>query len=138
MTHPLCPINADTAKTVPLQWAAHGFAMTSGLANQTISSIGLRLWLQGKRDLWLFDFALAAIDVGFWFSKVQQCKSLPSACVPKRASLCSLACVASSGFVWFSTGKETGGVEEQLQRQFEKMAEDEFGVDLKEAKAFEG
>lgn len=67
------------------------------------------------------------------------------------------------------TGKETGGVEEQLQvrlvfrflshflittvaepsflpifsfsslqRSFEKMAEDEFGIDLKEAKAFEG
>lgn len=33
-------------------------------------------------------------------------------------------------------GKETGGVEEQLQRQFEKMAEEEFGVDIKET--FEG
>jgi hypothetical protein len=29
-------------------------------------------------------------------------------------------------------------LEERLQRQFEKMAEEEFGVDLKEAKAFEG
>lgn len=39
-------------------------------------------------------------------------------------------------YLW--TGKQGGGVEEKLQRQFEKMAEEEFGIDLKEAKAFEG
>lgn len=43
-----------------------------------------------------------------------------------------------AGVGYALTGKETGGVEEQLQRSFEKMAEEEFGIDLKEAKAFEG
>ncbi|KAL7409302.1 ABC1 family-domain-containing protein [Mrakia frigida] len=99
---------------ITARWAAHGFALTSPLSTLSLFEVGLRPWLRGKRDLWLFGFALSVIDVGFWISKIQQ-------------------------WVGYAlTGKETGGVEEQLQRSFEKMAEEEFGIDLKEAKAFEG
>lgn len=54
--------------------AARGFALTSPLSTLSLYEVGLRRWVRGKRDLWLFGFALSVIDIGFWLSKIQQCE----------------------------------------------------------------
>lgn len=85
-------------------WAAKGYS-EAFLTNQnrTLWHIGISAWLHDRVDQVVFTLALLALDATFWSSRIRQ---------------------------WWSSGKE--GWEDQLQHQFEKMAKDEFGIDLKD------
>ncbi|CDZ98187.1 Predicted unusual protein kinase [Phaffia rhodozyma] len=99
---------------ITAKWAAKGYALTSPTANQSIYQVGLSAYLRDLQQIWLFEATLKLIDIGFWTNKLYQ---------------------------WVTelvTGKTEGGLEERLQKQFEAMAKEEFGIDLDETAAFEG
>ncbi|GHJ89785.1 hypothetical protein NliqN6_6187 [Naganishia liquefaciens] len=89
-----------------LQWAARGYKETAA-QDRSLRAEGLKGWLQDRRDNFIFGLALLALDANFWTTRFKQW--------------------------WYSNkGKGEKGWEDNLQAQFEKMAKDEFGIDLQD------
>jgi len=89
---------------ITAHWAELGYSQAF-LTNQNRSvwHIGLSAWIKDRIDVVVFKLALLALDATFLGARLRQ---------------------------WWNSGKE--GWEDQLQHQFEKMAKDEFGIELQD------
>ncbi|KAJ9116125.1 hypothetical protein QFC20_000802 [Naganishia adeliensis] len=91
---------------ITAHWAARGYR-DSVAQDRSLRAEGIRGWLQDRRDNFIFGLALLALDANFWSTRFKQW--------------------------WYSNkGKGETGWEDQLQAQFEKMAKDEFGIELQD------
>ncbi|WRT68836.1 uncharacterized protein IL334_005817 [Kwoniella shivajii] len=83
------------------RWASIGYTR-SLTGSRSLNSVGLSRWIKDRFDAFLFRFTLGVVDIAFWFT-LQKQRFLP---------------------------KEKGGWEEKLQKQFEAMAKEEFGIEI--------
>ncbi|KAJ9118281.1 hypothetical protein QFC22_004192 [Naganishia vaughanmartiniae] len=91
---------------ITAHWAARGYR-DSVLLDRSLKAEGMTGWLIDRRDNFVFRLALLVLDANFWGTRFKQW--------------------------WYSNeGKGKKGWEDQLQAQFEKMAKDEFGIELQD------
>ncbi|WVQ64100.1 uncharacterized protein L199_002259 [Kwoniella botswanensis] len=83
------------------RWASIGYT-NSLTGSRSLNSVGLSTWLKDRLDAFVFRFTLSIVDLVFWFT-LQKQRFLP---------------------------KEKGGWEDKLQKQFEAMAKEEFGIEI--------
>ncbi|ORY29120.1 putative mitochondrion protein [Naematelia encephala] len=82
------------------KWAAKGYA-SSITSPRTIHRVGMSRWLRDRLDNFIFNVTLAVIDVAFLFTRLKQ---------------------------WLVPARQ--GWEDKLQKQFESMAKEEFGIEI--------
>ncbi|KAK6904491.1 Atypical/ABC1/ABC1-B protein kinase [Kwoniella mangroviensis CBS 10435] len=83
------------------RWASIGYT-NSLTGSRSLNSVGLSTWLKDRLDAFVFRLTLSIVDLVFWFT-LQKQRFLP---------------------------KEKGGWEDKLQKQFEAMAKEEFGIEI--------
>ncbi|WWC64250.1 uncharacterized protein I303_106859 [Kwoniella dejecticola CBS 10117] len=83
------------------RWASIGYT-NSLTGSRSIKSVGMSTWLKDRLDAFVFRVTLGIVDLVFWFT-LQKQRFLP---------------------------KEKGGWEDKLQKQFEAMAKEEFGIEI--------
>ncbi|WWC91410.1 uncharacterized protein L201_006355 [Kwoniella dendrophila CBS 6074] len=83
------------------RWASIGYT-NSLTGSRSLNSVGISRWLKDRLDAFVFRFTLSIVDIAFWFT-LQKQRFLP---------------------------KEKGGWEDKLQKQFEAMAKEEFGIEI--------
>lgn len=83
------------------KWAQKGY--TSSITSpRTLSNVGLGAYLKDRCQSILFRVTLGFVDLAFWFNKV---------------------------IGWWKS-RADGGWEDRLQKQFEAMAKEEFGIEI--------
>nr|XP_019009613.1 Atypical/ABC1/ABC1-B protein kinase [Kwoniella pini CBS 10737]OCF48394.1 Atypical/ABC1/ABC1-B protein kinase [Kwoniella pini CBS 10737] len=83
------------------RWASTGYT-NSLTGSRSLNSVGISTWLKDRLDAFIFKCTLGIVDLVFWFTLKKQ-RFLP---------------------------KEKGGWEDKLQKQFEAMAKEEFGIEI--------
>lgn len=76
-------------------------------------------WLRDRVDIVTFRLTVAAVDVAFRVTQIRQC-------VSSRARLFR----ARADQIGFVPKNKKQGWEDKLQKQFESMAKEEFGIEL--------
>ncbi|WVF67199.1 hypothetical protein IAT40_001947 [Kwoniella sp. CBS 6097] len=83
------------------KWASIGYTR-SLTGSRSLQTVGIWRWTRDRFDAFLFRFTLGIVDLAFWFT-LQKQRFLP---------------------------KDKGGWEDKLQKQFEAMAKEEFGIEI--------
>ncbi|WVQ94794.1 hypothetical protein IAU59_001877 [Kwoniella sp. CBS 9459] len=83
------------------KWASIGYTR-SLTGSRSLRTVGVVRWVRDRFDAFLFRFTLSIVDLAFWFT-LQKQRFLP---------------------------KDKGGWEDKLQKQFEAMAKEEFGIEI--------